>query len=232
MPWIMQPSSAGDLSAALFKMMIALFIQDRIPNCHASSQFPVASLCKECCIPCRMIIWELAHCTTIARLFIVSFLAVILSFVELLLNFYQTSTLACAHDTYSCTLGCLAIWTHCIFIMFSLWQSPLNQDNSEIRYTRRFVLPGYVCVYVHMCKDICTHIEWKALGTLKLCLRVPLLELYHIPQPCIPPSAMQDNNVVETLCLWGEGFKSIILRLGILPGGRDRSEVLLEVFFF
>jgi len=67
---------------------------------------------------------------------------------------------------------------------------------------------------------------------LKSCLSVSPLELYHIPQPCLPPSAVQDNDVVETVCLWGEGFKSIILRLGVLPGGRDRSEVLLEVCFF
>lgn len=66
----------------------------------------------------------------------------------------------------------------------------------------------------------------------ELYLRASLPEWYHIPQPCLPPSAVQDNNAVETLCLWGEGFKSIILRLGILPGGRDKSEVRLEVFFF
>lgn len=113
-----------------------------------------------------------------------------------------------------------------------LWQSPLNHDSYETRYTKRLLLRGDVCAYEHMCKDACTRIEWKALGSLKSCLRVSLLEWYHIPQPCLPPSAVQDNNVVETLCLWGEGFKSIILRLGILPGGRDRSEVLLEVFFF
>lgn len=85
-------------------------------------------------------------------------------------------------------------------------------------------------VYVQMRKDTCR--QWKALGALKSCLRASLLEWYHIAQPCLLPSAVQDNNVVQTLCLWGEGFKSIILRLGSLPGGRDRSEVRLEVFFF
>lgn len=87
-----------------------------------------------------------------------------------------------------------------------------------------------MCVYVQMGKGTCT--QWKALGALKSCLRASPLEWYHIAQPCLLPSAVQDNNVVQTLCLWGEGFKSIILRLGSLPGGRDRSEVRLEVFFF
>lgn len=88
------------------------------------------------------------------------------------------------------------------------------------------------CARVRVREDTCTRREGEALGSLRSCLRVSLLEWYHIPQPCLPHSAVQDNNVVETLCLWGEGFKSIILRLGILPGGRDRSEVLLRFSFF
>lgn len=152
--------------------------------------------------------------------------------MELLLNFHETSTLACAHDTYTRTLGCLAIWTHCIFIMFSSRQSPPNQDSDGTRYTRRFLSHGYVCRCASCSKGRCTHAERTALGALKSCRRLSLLERYHIAQPGLPPSAGQDNHVVETLCLWGEGFKSIVPGLGVLPGGRDRSEVRREVFFF
>lgn len=144
--------------------MIALFIQDRILNCPTLSQFPGASLCEECCITSTVIIWELAHCTTIERLFIVSFSVCYSQPGETTAEFSLNQHTRMWHMTHThALLGCPAIWTRCIFIMCSLWQTLLNQGSSEIHYTERFLL----------CKDTCGHSEWK-----RFCARKSPISVY------------------------------------------------------
>lgn len=203
-------------------MKIALFIQDSILNCPALSQLPGASFCGECCITSRVIICELAHCTTIERLFIVSF---------------SGRNSQPGETTAEFSLKRHTCMTHTHALQAARQSEPVYSScftcgrGFLTKAALKYITPkGFSCV----CVRIGAHTQ-NGKGSVcseGLYLSVSLPEWYHIPQPCPPPSAVRDNNAVETLCLRGEGFKSITLRLGVLPGGRDKSEVRLEVFFF